>query len=479
MHRNILVFLLLLTSCTLPSTQTPTYPAPTAMVTSTRAETTATVSSTPIPEREKYTLDTTINYNLHTLTVDETIFYPNRTGQSLERLVLAIAPNLWPNCFSLTSLSINNMPVTDYALNAHRMDVPLLIPLAPDSAAKLTLSYKLSLPFLDQAHSLRARIFGYSDIQMNLVNWYPFMAPYMNGDWVIREPWSHGEYLVYPFADFEVNLKFSDPENMPVVATSGYAEPNGESTRYRLTGGRAFAISAGRDFQVSSMQVGETTIYSYYLPIYRQSGLAAMNATALALQVFSGKFGSYPHRTLSVVMADFKDSMEFSALYFHSRSFYDLYDGTPDDYLTFVAVHETGHQWWFDQVANDQALEPWLDESLTTYSESIFYETIHPDLLSLWWSKRIDFFEPNGYINVPIYDAQNDDAYKHMVYFNGAHFFQDLRGRIGEGAFFAFLRDYYAQGMGKIVSTNDFFRVLEEHTDVDYSDIVHGYFKNR
>ena len=45
-------------------------------------------------------------------------------------------------------------------------------------------------------------------------------------------------------------------------------------------------------------------------------------------------------------------------------------------------MHETAHQWWFEQVANDQAQQPWLDESLATYSERIYYENIHPDLVS-------------------------------------------------------------------------------------------------
>jgi aminopeptidase N len=226
------------------------------------------------------------------------------------------------------------------------------------------------------------------------------------------------------------------------------------------------------------MQVRGTTVYSYYFPIYKNAGEAAMIASAQAMQVFSQKFGQYPHKTLSVVIADFKDSMEFSALFFHSRSFYDLYDGAPANYLTFVAVHETGHQWWFDQVANDQALEPWLDESLTTYSESIYYETLYPDMLSWWWSYRIDFFEPQGYIDIPVYDGQNDENYKHIVYFNGAHFIQDLRERIGDEAFFAFLQDYVTQKKGGISTREDFFRILDEHTKVDYSDIVRGYFRN-
>jgi hypothetical protein len=482
MRRRFLILLLFVTACNLSTPPTPIMPpvstlAPT--ISPVLETLPATFTLTPIPEREKYVLNTTIDYDRHFVTVDETILYPNLTGQQLNSLTLAIAANLWQDCFILAKIKVDEVPITDYTLTAHRLDIALPVLLEPDSVSTVTLGYNLSLPYMDQAHSLRARIFGYSDVQMNLVNWYPFIVPFMDGEWVLREPWSHGEYLVYPIADFEVNLRFANPENIPTVATSGFAEPNGDSTRYTLTEARAFAISASREFQVSNIKVGDRVVYSYYLPIYKRAGEAAMLASAQAIQVFSQKFGVYPHKTLSVVIADFKDSMEFSALYFHSRSFYDLYDGTPANYLTFVAVHETGHQWWFDQVANDQALEPWLDESLTTYSESIYYETLYPDKLSWWWSYRIDFFKPKGYVDIPVYDGQNDDNYKHTVYFNGAHFLQDLRQRIGDETFLAFLQDYYNQNRGRIVTREDFFRILDEHTDADYTDIVRVYFYNR
>lgn len=481
MRKYILFILLLITSCNLPAPQI-VQPTTAIEVENTKPSQISATPVTPtpiIPAHELYILNTVIDYDRHRITVDETITFPNHTGQTLNSLTLAIAANLWPNCFNLTQITVDNIQATDATLNAHRLDIPLPTPLAPDSVSTITLNYSLSLPYMDQASSLRARIFGYSDIQMNLVNWYPFIVPFKDGEWMIREPWSHGEYLIYPVADFEVNLTFTNPENTPVVAASGFSESNGEATRYTLTEGRTFAISASRDFQVSSMRVGNTTVYSYYFPIFKSAGEAAMIASAQAIQTFSQTFGQYPHKSLSVVIADFKDSMEFSALFFHSSSFYNLYDGTPFNYLTFVAVHETVHQWWFDQVANDQALEPWLDESLTTYSESLYYETLYPDMLAWWWSYRIDFFEPQGYIDIPVYDGQNDENYKRIVYFNGAHFIQELRTRIGNEAFFAFLQDYVRQNKGGIATREDFFRILDEHTDVDYSDIVLGYFKKR
>ncbi len=432
-----------------------------------------------IPPRPIYTLNTIFDYDRHFVTVDETILYPNHTDESLDSLTLAIAANLWSNCFRLESIFVDGVSVTDYALDGHRLDIPLPMPLEPASATELHLRYGLSLPYANQARSLRARIFGYGNLQTNLTNWYPFIVPFIDGEWVIHEPWSHGEYLVYPLADFIVDLKFTNSDNAPIVAASGTPELNGEYTRYTLTGGRAFAISASRDFEVASLKVGDVKVSSYYFPIYKHVGEAALIASKQAIEVFSERFGPYPHKTLSLVVADFMDSMEYSALYFNSRYFYDQFDGTPQNYLTFVSVHETAHQWWFEQVANDQALEPWLDESLATYSEVIFYETKYPDLVPWWWSYRIDFFEPSGYIDIPVYQGQNDETYKRIVYFNSARFLRDLHNRIGDEAFSDFLRDYLAQNKGKITTSDNFFRILDKHTDVNYSDLVREYFLNR
>ncbi len=178
-------------------------------------------------------------------------------------------------------------------------------------------------------------------------------------------------------------------------------------------------------------------------------------------------------------MGDFNDGMEYSALYFHSRAIYNTYDGTPNNYLTTVAVHETAHQWWFERIANDQALSPWLDESLCVYSERIYYENVSPaSLQQWWWPVRVDFYQPQGFIDTPTNAVGTEDKYWSIVYFNGAHFLEDLRARIGDEAFFAFLQDYQAQLNGKIAKPQDFFAILRQHTSVDVSDLVAAYFAN-
>lgn len=486
---SFLVIIFFLSACSSNQAAEISTPTEPVFLTLPVTETSAAPTETPIPtntplptlERARYTLNTTIDYDAHTVTVDQNILYPNLTGNQLNALVLAVTPNLWDGSFSLTGISIDGQPVSTYTLDGQRLDISLASLLPAGSTTEIKLQYTLTLPFAEQEDPSvsRPRIYGYTSRQINLVNWYPFVVPYINGEWTLHDPWFYGEHLVYDSADYEINLKFIDPATTPIVAASGVpeAQPDG-STRYTINSARTFALAASRDFQTSSTQVGDVTLTSYYFPFNEAGGQAALQASAQALQVYGARYGAYTHKSLAIVMGDFNDGMEYSAFYYLSRDFYNLYDGTPANYLTFVAVHETAHQWWFEQVANDQALQPWLDESLATYSERLYYENTYPDLVPWWWSYRIDFYKPEGFIDIPIYEGQGFRPYTNATYFQGAYFLEKVRQRIGDEAFFAFVQDYLNQGRGKIVTANDFFNILRSHSGTDISDLINQYFRS-
>lgn len=491
--RSIIILLtaiLWVAACSTNQTVEPPAPSEQVFITpvgetpSAPVEDTQLPTNTPAPEleRAKYILNTTMDYDAHAVSVDQTIQYPNLTGSQLSALVLAVTPNLWDGSFSLTDISIDGQPVTTYLLDGQRLDIPLASLLPANGVAEIKLQYTLTLPFAEQEdpNVSRPRIYGYTSRQVNLVNWYPFVVPNINGEWILHDPWYYGEHLVYDSVDYEVNLKFANPASAPIVASSGVpeAQPDG-STRYTITSARTFALAASRDFQTSTTQVGDVTLTSYYFAFNEAGGQGALQASAQALQVYAARFGPYPHKSLAIVMGDFNDGMEYSAFFYLSRDFYNLYDGTPANYLTFVAVHETAHQWWFEQVASDQALQPWLDESLATYSERIYYESTYPDIVSWWWSYRIDFYKPEGFVDIPIYEGQGFRPYTNATYFQGAYFLEKVRERIGDDAFFAFVQEYLNQGRGRIVTANDFFRVLRTHAGAtDISDLINQYFRS-
>jgi len=440
-------------------------------------------SPTPLPyQRPQYTLQLTLDYRFKKAEVVERILYPNLTGVVLDKLVLAVEPNLWSNCFTLKSITLEDGSTPSYTLDGQRLEIRPVGGLQPNTALTLNLQFSLAIPQIPSdldPNKVRPQIFGFTARQINLVDWYPFVVPYDPATgWVLHDPWYYGEHLVYPGADFDVQVKPADPAYAPVLATSAPSEPDGEWTRYRLTAGRSFAISASTEYKVASAEAGPVKVYSYYFAFNEAAGQAALDAATKAVGIFSQHYGPYPHQKLSVVQGDFNDGMEFSGLFFLSFDFYNLYDGTPKGYLTIVAAHETSHQWWFETVANDQATQPWLDESLATYSERVFFESAYPDLVPWWWAYRVDYYQPEGYVDIPVADSGGFRPYTNAVYFRGAHFLEDLRTRIGDQAFFGFLQDYYQQEDGRIATSADFFRILRQHTSADFSDLLKAYFEN-
>jgi aminopeptidase N len=181
-----------------------------------------------------------------------------------------------------------------------------------------------------------------------------------------------------------------------------------------------------------------------------------------------------------VVEADFLDGMEYDGLYFLSNGFYNLYTGTPAEYLVAIAAHETAHQWFYGLVGNDQANEPWLDEALCTYSEQLYYENFHPEALDWWWAYRINYYNPQGWVDTNIYNpqgvAQAYSAYRSAVYFNGAVFLEELRQTIGDSTFLPFVKEYVSTNTQKLATGQSFFSLLVQATSIDVTPILEKYF---
>lgn len=459
-------------------------PVPTAIPTDTPAPTVAATEATadtsgPPPvagNKPQYLLSVLMDYGGHSVTVSETIIYPNTSGDALPSLLLGVNPMLWTNVFHLQSVLVNDQIWSNFTLSGQALTVNLGAPLQPGQAVKIGIGYNLLLPYSNG----KFENFGYTARQTTLLDWYPFVAPYIAGQgWVLPDPYPYGENLVYPEADFRVSLTFADPVNPPVVAASAPGSFENGALVYNLPDARNFTITASYEYQVSTTSANGVTIYNYYFPEDANAAAMVQQLTMMAVNTYSSAFGPYVHGALSVVETDLNDGLETDGLYFLARSFYRSYDGTAHNNLGVIAVHETAHQWWYGAVANNQATEPWLDEALATYSEHVFYETNYPSLVNWWWNFRVNYYNPSGYVDSRVYDTGSFRSYVNAVYFNGANFLDALRLRIGDAAFFAFLQDYYARERGGISSAGAFFYILDQHATADYSDLVRTYFRYR
>ncbi len=470
----------------------PNFPDPVASQSAPPQETAIEPPTSPVPHRQapaQYNLDAVLDYEQHSLSVAETIHYVNLSSDDLTSLTLVVEPNLTPGGFNLRSMTWEGGENIDaYELKDNQMQIPLLQPLLPGEELEINLNYHLVLPELSDTSGVdRPVAYGFSERQTNLVDWYPYLPPYLDGQgWLVHSPWGIGEYQVFDIANFTATVTLAEPVPDLVIAASAPAIQEGERYTYQLEAARTFALSASTEYLVQTTTMDGVTIISYSFPYDKYAGQEVLYNTANAVQLFSRLIAPYPHSSLSIVEADFLDGMEYDGLFFLSHGFYDLYDGTPKGYLTFIAAHETAHQWWFSLVGNDQAMEPWLDEALCTYMEHIYYENFYSDyqpssgesLVDWWWYYRVNFYNPEGWVNGSIYDFIQARPYRNAVYLNGALFLDDLRNLVGDQAFFATLRDYANINAYKIATAQNFFYILRAHTTQDLAGLLSRYFQS-
>lgn len=160
-----------------------------------------------------------------------------------------------------------------------------------------------------------------------------------------------------------------------------------------------------------------------------------------------------------------------------------------------TVAHEVAHQWFYAAVGNDQYGEPWLDEGLAQFSQSILYEDSDapsiaraverdlskglpvmiakhsPQLLEGYESyedymekyieqivgKKLIISKPN-----PYYGAKSGMAYVE-VYDGGKLFFYELKKQMGDEDFQNAMREYYDTYKMKEAHGKDLIKILKEH----------------
>jgi aminopeptidase N len=134
--------------------------------------------------------------------------------------------------------------------------------------------------------------------------------------------------------------------------------------------------------------------------------------------------------------------------------------------------------WWAGLVANDQALQPWLDEALCTLSEKIFYERYYPEAVDWWWEFRVSLYEPEGWVDSTIYDHDSFRPYVNAVYLQGVSFLQEARELLGEEAFLGALKAYLQGNSYGDGTTEELLALLDQRAPGQLDALIDEYFRS-
>ncbi|RLD07372.1 MAG: hypothetical protein DRI56_06780 [Chloroflexota bacterium] len=429
-------------------------------------------TATTIPPRTLYKINANLDYAGHRLGVSQEVYYVNSSNHQLRELVFVVEPNRHAGAFELFDLTWGDgRSIEDYVFEGGILRLALLEPLVPGGGVSVKLAYALHIP-------QREGTFGYTKRQTNLGDWYPFVAPYNDErGWLAHEPnyYSHGtlgEHLVYESADFEVSLNLGEEAESVILAASASADVRDGVYYFQAQSARNFTFSASPEYVVREVEWNGVTIQSVFFAEDAVAGEAVLTIAQESLAIYGEVFTPYQHGSFTVVEALFPDGMEFDGLVYVGSEYYRSYNSTPYNYLTLITAHETAHQWWYGLVGNDQALEPWLDEILATYTEQIYLEHAYPYAAGWWFNFRVAAYKPKGWVNSTIYDFDGFRPYVNAVYLRGATFLSELRASMGDEAFFAFLAAYAKSNTHEIAEGDDFWALLEGH-----EALVAQYFK--
>jgi hypothetical protein len=422
-----------------------------------------------------------INYEAHTVTVQQRITIANQTDSEWEQVVLNVEANLLRGAFILGRIDTGQENFT-YALNQQHLEVTLEDPLQPGCEMVITLDYRLNVPAVGEMALSAKGFFAYTERQLNLGHWLATVAIRQDDGWVMRQATSIGEQGVLEKADWEVVVNLvNPPENLTIAAPGTISPINSTSWRYVHHNSREFSISLSDQFFVISEVISTGVMVEVYTLNNAKKNNAADHALDMAtrsMTMFSDLFGNTPYPRMVIVQGDFPDGMEFSGLVFVGNRWFRQYADNPACYLTLITVHEVSHQWWYAMVGNDSALSPWLDEALATYSEYVFLEEYYPGLKDWWWQFRVEQYSPGGYVDSTVYDFENSRDYINAVYLRGAQMMQALREDLGTEAFFQFLADYANAGNGEI-NTPELFWSLMSPEQIEQTQITRNLFLQR
>jgi len=480
----LLIVVTLLAGCGKASTEVIIEPSPTSPETIPTVTPEPTLNEAPqayvlpdpLANPTHYRLDLIFNYYSHFGSVTQQITYTNKSSYPMAEIMLVVPPRNFENSYEQYSLTGDL--VSSFREEGIITYLMLSRPLEPLETTVIKISFRIYLPD-------NPGIFGYTNQQANISDWYPFVPPYDEEKGWLAYPRVVdenniivGESIVNEFSNFEVSLTLVSHADLIEVAASAPAQGTDGKYTYTLEHARGFTFSISDSYFEHEIVQDGVTIRSYVFMNEIETGISVTEIAANAMKLYGELLYPYPRELISIVVGDFLHNMEMDGMIMISYGIFDFYDGIPQTDLTIMTPHELSHQWFYGFIGNNHALEPWLDEALATYAELLYYERYHPESVDWWWSVRIYKPVPTGFVDSDIWIPGGYIPYRDAVYLQGVHFLHEIRQAVGDGAFFASLKDYAYANTYNLATKADFLDAFSRHTNQDLTPIIAKYFQN-
>ena len=432
-----------------------------------------------LPDATRYFIQVALDPDQPTnLSGVQRVRYTNTEGVPLDALYFRLYPNLpgYGGSMVIDKVALDNTPVeTSLEMEDSALRVSLDPALPPGGVADLTLWFRETLP---ADTSAGYGLYAYADDVYALAGFYPTIPVYDDEGWNVEVAPTYGDATFTDAALYQVQMTV--PDDLTVVTSGSTLETsdNGDGTRtWVAVGGpmRDFYVAMSTDYEVVSEEVDGTQVNSYYRSAQDKGGELALEYATDALRVFNQRFGPYPYTELDVAATPTNaGGIEYPGAIVVAQGLYDEEGG----FFELATAHEVAHQWWYGIIGSDQLDEPWLDESLTNYSAYLYFEeTAGSDAASVVKERVFEGpyrgaqqSERDRAVAGPV-DSFSERDYGAIVYGKGPLFFDALRARLGDEAFFAALQAYLKTHCYGIAYPDDLIAAFEETSGQQIEDL--------
>jgi aminopeptidase N len=208
------------------------------------------------------------------------------------------------------------------------------------------------------------------------------------------------------------------------------------------------------------------SIWSYPQDSAYAAGTAFRRAGQM-VDYFSGMIGPFPYPALAHV----ESSTRFGGMENATAIFYDQKLYRDKRLGESLVAHETAHQWFGDAVTPREWPHLWLSEGFATYLAALWTGHAEGDsAFRATMKKAADEVFSSEASERPVIDTAQRDLMALLnsnSYQKGGWVLHQLRGLMGDSAFYAGLRRYYTTYRDSTALSGDFARVMSETAGKD------------
>jgi aminopeptidase N len=252
---------------------------------------------------------------------------------------------------------------------------------------------------------------------------------------------------------------------------------DGTKTLHYVSGPmRDSLLVAGPEFGKLTEYVDDIAVNVYYWPGDEGVAESVLQMGVDSVRIFNASFGEYPFAELDITETFNFTGIEYPGIVVIA----DRNWVRGNDFLEVTVTHEVAHQWWYSLVGNNQVEQPWLDESLTAYSEYLYArDVLGEDIERDWRNGDRDVYNyyrgtgaPDLQLDLPV-ASYVDNNYGIIIYVKGPLFYAELEERLGTERFLEALQLYFARYKYQVARSADVLNTFEEATGEELDEIFY------